>query len=274
MKKNKNMDSIAISQLNERFKALEHAIDIDVRSFVLAAFEYSSYIGSSPYLSDIVRRLANDYDIDKVIFFRLFMYSALREGFRNKNLQKVTLGMPLFVDKEIEEKYGLVSRFLPMMESATKQLKESEKQNVSIYDLVIPNQPASVEEQNISNDEELFKFRILHNQILAVAVKSDPEKVSFNSENGILYIGTKPVRFRKFTKQYDSLNAIFLEKGEVGKEWFFSEIGEKIDNEESHSDKKFQNYFFSIKRQVSAKIGIDDLFITSNQSVKINPKYL
>ncbi len=268
------MDSIAISQLNERFKALEHAIDIDVKSFVLAAFEYSSYIGSSPYLSDIVRRLANDYDIDKVIFFRLFMYSALREGFRNKNLQKVALGMPLFVDKEIEEKYGLVSRFLPMMESATKQLKESEKQNVSIYDLVIPSQPASVEEQNISNDEELFKFRILHNQILALAIKSDSEKVSFEPETGTLHIGEKSVKFRKFTEQYSALVVIFSKKDEIGKEWFFSEIGEGLDRGEEYSNKDFHNYFSSINKRVAIETGINDLFHTTNQSVKINPKHL
>jgi len=268
------MDSIAISQLNERFKALEHAVGIDDKSFAEAVFEYASYIGSSPYLSEIIRRLANDHDIDEIIFFRLFTHSALREGFRNKNLGKVTLGMPLFYDKGIEEKYGLMSQFLAMTEFASRQLKESKKQNVSIYDLVLPDQPASVEAQNIESDEELFKFRILHNQILALAIKSDSEKVSFEPETGTLHVGEKSVKFRKFTEQYSALVVIFSKEDEIDKEWFFSEIGEGLDRGEEYSDKDFHNYFSSINKRVAVDIGINDLFLTTKQSVKINPKHL
>jgi len=97
---------------------------------------------------------------------------------------------------------------------------------------------------------------------------------SFDAEKSRLVIRGTEVPFRKFSEQYHALRIIFANPKEIGQEWFFSEIGEKIDTDKGYTDKQFHNYFSAIKRRVAADTGIKDLFLTTNQSVRINPEYL
>jgi len=103
-------------------------------------------------------------------------------------------------------------------------------------------------------------------------VITQPSKsgVSFDSERSILIVNGKEIKFRKFTEQYHSLRIMFSNKNDLPKEWFFSEIGERMDAEKDYTDKQFHNYFAAIKRRVAVEAGIKDLFITTTQSVKIN----
>ena len=100
------------------------------------------------------------------------------------------------------------------------------------------------------------------------------EKLEFNPETARLNVLGTPVAFRKFGEEFHSLRVIFENKEELGNEWFFSEIGERIDKEKDYTDKKFHNYFSAVKRRVASETGIKDLFLTTNQSVRINNKYL
>ncbi len=102
-------------------------------------------------------------------------------------------------------------------------------------------------------------------------LKSD---LSFSKEKGVLAIGNKQAYFRKDTVQYHLIRIIFEDPSEVGKEWFFSEIGEKYDQAEDFDDKKFANASYQAKLRISRDAGIKDFFITTKQSVTINPKYL
>lgn len=102
-------------------------------------------------------------------------------------------------------------------------------------------------------------------------LKSD---LSFSEEKGKLKIGDKEASFRKGTRQYHFVRIIFSEPKELGKEWFFSEIGEKYDSEEKHDDKRFANIAYQVKQRISLDTGIRDFFITTKQSATINPKYL
>ncbi|GEM_PF-2752113 len=100
------------------------------------------------------------------------------------------------------------------------------------------------------------------------------QKVDFDQGSGILSVRGKDVKFRKFTEQYHTLASVFSKPEDLQKERFFSELAEKIDAVKGYDDKDFHNYFSAIKRRVSADTGIKDLFITTTQSVKINPEYL
>ena len=61
---------------------------------------------------------------------------------------------------------------------------------------------------------------------------------------------------------------------ELNREWFFSEIGEKMDQYKDYKDKDFHNYVSAIKKRIAVETGIKDFFETTNQSLKINNKYL
>jgi hypothetical protein len=103
---------------------------------------------------------------------------------------------------------------------------------------------------------------------------SEKKGVNFDEASGVLHLVGKEVRFRKFTEQYHTLALVFSDPKDLRKEWFFSELAEKIDTVKEYDDKKFHNYLSAIRRRVSSETSIKDLFITTTQSVKINPDYL
>ncbi|MBF05425.1 hypothetical protein CL644_01825 [bacterium] len=121
----------------------------------------------------------------------------------------------------------------------------------------------------------------IHNYFIKELTKANlqeerPKKdtVAFDPDRSVLVVSGKEIKFRKYTEQYHTLRIIFKTPEEVGKEWFFSEIAEKIDPRKGYSDKDFHNYMSAIKRRVSAETSVLDLFITTNQSLKINSKFL
>jgi len=98
--------------------------------------------------------------------------------------------------------------------------------------------------------------------------------LSFSEEKGILAIGKEQAFFRKNTIQYHLVRIMFENPLEIGKEWFYSEIGEKYDQAEDFDDKKFANAAYQTKLKIIRDTGIKDFFTITKESVTINPKYL
>ncbi len=124
-------------------------------------------------------------------------------------------------------------------------------------------------------------MRRIHNYLLEELSKEQSSKsvivkvpLRFDEVKAILFIGNKGVKFRKFTEQYHTLRIILSDASKLSGEWFFSEIREQMDEAKGYTDKDFHNYFSAIKRRVAAEAGIKDLFLTTTQSVRINPDYL
>jgi hypothetical protein len=116
--------------------------------------------------------------------------------------------------------------------------------------------------------------RYLLKELSAYETKANKNSASFDEGRGVLHVAGKEVRFRKFTEQYHALASVFSDPKDLGNERFFSELAEKIDAVKGYTNKQFHNYFSAIKRKVAAETTIKDLFITTTQSVKINPDYL
>lgn len=73
---------------------------------------------------------------------------------------------------------------------------------------------------------------------------------------------------RKFSRQYEFLKVI---SSNPQKDWQFSEIGEKLDFAEKDEWKKLHNVALALKGKIAVNSGQKDFFITTTQSVKINP---
>lgn len=99
------------------------------------------------------------------------------------------------------------------------------------------------------------------------------KKLFFDADKHRLYVQGKEIKLLKFKDEYHTLNVIFSNQSELSKEWFFSEIKEKVDFASKADDKKYYNAIYQLKLKL-AKVGINDFFITTKQSVKINEKYL
>ena len=98
--------------------------------------------------------------------------------------------------------------------------------------------------------------------------------LSFNEARAILEIGDKDVKLQKGSDQFHLLRIIFEDTNELAKEWFYSEIAEKYDMGASFDDKKFYNASYQVNQKIARDTALKDFFITTRQSVRINPKYL
>jgi hypothetical protein len=105
-------------------------------------------------------------------------------------------------------------------------------------------------------------------------VKINSRRAFFDKNKSVLFIGENQIKIRKFSDQYHLLRIIFENEKETPQEWFFSEIAERCDNAKKLPDKKFYNAIYQLKIKINIA-GINDFFDkTTNQSFKINEKYL
>lgn len=131
-------------------------------------------------------------------------------------------------------------------------------------------------------DDFVQYARRFHKHLIKTLLETDPKthhltenSPSFDESLGILWIDGKPVKFGLKTGAFHSLRVMFQSADEAKREWFFSEIAEAIDEAEPKPDKLIHNYFNNtIKTKIVSETGIKDFFLTTNQSVKINQKYL
>lgn len=98
------------------------------------------------------------------------------------------------------------------------------------------------------------------------------KKLHFDKDKSRFYVQGKEIKILKFKDEYHTLRVMFENTEELNREWFFSEIAERVD-EANMNDKKYYNAIYQLKLKL-AKKGINDFFITTKQSVKINSEYL
>ncbi len=263
--------------LRERLKSLEETLGLDDRDFAFALFDYCAFISSSEILSKIVKRMALDRDIDAQVFQWLFIFGALRNTVRNFKLGKMDKGesgFPLFWDKEIEELYGVGMSLGKLLYISKDRFYKGDSDSIDIYQIISDDDGNLILDETVPVKHVIIKFRLLQNELLSQMIESPAIKVFFDAERSVLIIGKTEVKFRKHTDQFHTLRVIFYNQDEVKKEWFFSEIGEKMDKYKQYSNKDLHNYLSAIKKRVSVETSLSDIFITTNQSVKINGKYL
>lgn len=104
--------------------------------------------------------------------------------------------------------------------------------------------------------------------------KDEHSAMSFDLDTGTLTVQNKPVKIRKFSKQYSFLKVIFENEEGLQKDWQFSEIAECMDSINDNEWKKLYDMASAISRSVAMETGIRDIFITTTQSIKINSKYI
>lgn len=268
------MDNTELENLNHRLVVLEQAAQMgEELSFAEATFHYADLICRSHYLSGIVKELAHEQEIDKVILYRIFMAGMAKEGFKNARFgNKDEIGLPLFYDKKVEENYGSLHKFMRMLQIEKKRMDIAEKENISIMDIAL-SEDKEDKEYNLTYDQELLKFRMMHNQILARAIKNKENALDYDSARAVLNVGGNQIKFRKGTEQHQCLTQLFKNPDIKNEEVFFSALAEQMDIGKEYTDKDFHNYFSAINRRVAAETSIKKLFETTNQSVRIAEGY-
>jgi hypothetical protein len=109
--------------------------------------------------------------------------------------------------------------------------------------------------------------------ILEAFLNEEAGKIlAFDLDKSRFYVQGKVIKLLKFKDEYHTLRVMFENPDELAKEWFFSEIAERIDQYKI-DDKKYYNAVYQLKLKLE-KEGIKDFFITTKQSAKISPKYL
>lgn len=114
------------------------------------------------------------------------------------------------------------------------------------------------------------KIKLLPIILEKFGLKTVKIDLKFDAEKSRLYVNGKDIKVKKFGDEYHTLRIIFED---LKDEWFFSRIAEKYDSEAHFDDKKFYNATYQINLKMG-RTGMEDLFILTRQSAKINPKYL
>jgi hypothetical protein len=121
--------------------------------------------------------------------------------------------------------------------------------------------------------EENFLTYQVKIEILPAFINEDKlKKLHFDPNKSRFYVRGNEIKILKFKDEYHTLRIMFEDPSELSQEWFFSEIRERVDKATT-DDKKYYNAIYQLKLKLS-KLGINDFFITTKQSVKINSKYL
>jgi len=272
------MESTEITNLREHFKALERGINLDDDSFYNAVIQYCTYIGRSRYISNLIIKVALDGEVRPNTLYTLWFWSynmnSLRAFAKGEPGGGSSNILPFFFNKEIEQKFGLVKQFGVFHTMEMRRIAEAKRLNIDIEDVVLE---LSEEEKKVdkasSNQEVLFNLQALQNKLLASVTESISKVLKFDVETGILTIESHSVTFRKFTEQFHCLRILFSDTVKLKSEWIFSEIAENMDSEHERSDKQVYNYFHAIKRRIASESGIQDLFLMTTHSVRVNSDY-
>jgi len=173
-------------------------------------------------------------------------------------------------------------------EGVVLEFEEAEKWDelVEWTDLEIEQDPEGWFEykQNFKPEERIFA-EVSFNQEKVIdycnklgILRSAPGdyRIVFNPEKSILTIKNIPIKIRKFSEQYHLLRIIFEKDLDITNECFFSEIAEIYDNKAGNRlpDKKFYNAVYQINQKIIKKARIENYFLTTNQSFRINPEYI
>ncbi len=105
------------------------------------------------------------------------------------------------------------------------------------------------------------------------------QESSFDSENNILFVGSKQVKIPSDSNQSSLCKVIFQNKLSKKKTWTWDEIFEIWEGREpSEEDKGSWRKIYGAAREVNQKVlgatGIADFFITSTKTVQLNPEYV
>ncbi len=121
-------------------------------------------------------------------------------------------------------------------------------------------------------EDELLTYQAKVELLPAFFNENMTKKVYFDTDKARLYVWGKETKLLKFKDEYHTLRVMFENPKDLAQEWFFSEIAEKVDDS-NPTNKKYYNAIYQIRLKLE-KQGINDFFITTKQSVKIDKKYL
>ena len=235
-----------LSQENKKIVEKIYKVLEIIKEEMVLSTNYEEY--EKPFIVDIdeSKLLENKIlvsDFKKIIgLLRLYMYAVIP---RNKEW---------FSHKEIEEIGEKIIFILPIGGWCNVTQDECFKYPY---------------EQNFINFNKAIE-EIMHPK---ENLKNDNHHIIFNKNTGVLKISNKSLKFRKFTNQYYLLEIILKDKESRDKDWQFSEISEDVEYPlENYDDKKLYNVANAIKHKIAEKIGIEDFFITTIHSIKINKK--
>lgn len=251
-----------ILNLKERFSVMEHSFSFDSNAYTMAKLEYTDLLGSSEEISQVIKELALEDEINEDILQIFFNYSSLKRGMRNISHQINDPGIPKFWDKTIEKKFKLMESYVDSLRQPNREATPTE----------IAKLPFKI---GVEQQSELFRLKIVNNKIIARLSfgRDHINEIKFDDQDGLLYVNNRSIKLKKFGDEYHTLRILFENPQRLSDEWLFSEISERYDFEEKYPDKKFSNAFGQLKQKLKT-INVNDLFYTTSQSVKINKKYL
>lgn len=226
------------------------------------------------------------------------------QSFTNDEGDSYVTGLIDYVEfiKELQAAEGIITKLENQHQSDLKKISQARKRDDAEKTIVSGVQLERAEQQynssmtrawnnlravaaggcihdNLIESEIFLSAKRFHNYLVdrLELQENDTDNIvtniEFDESRGILKINDKIIKLSKTSRQFEVLRIIFQSKNETYKDWQFSEISDKLDWAGLKEWKKIYNIVDAIGLKIAAKTGIQDFFITTTQSVKINPEY-
>ena len=128
--------------------------------------------------------------------------------------------------------------------------------------------------EEVEDLRDTAKIQLLPPFFKELGVVPKQTNLYFDDERSRLYVRGIEIKIQKNSDQYHALRIMFSDPKELGQEWFFDDIAERIDRSRPEERvKRYYNAIYQIGIKLTAK-GFPDFFITTKYSAKIDPKYL
>ena len=197
-------------------------------------------------------------------------------------LEELGIEIPLKNIEELNNIYDVdkllySDKYVEVQEAESKIRSGSKKDLWGSWDIVY-GAYSTIKSQD-EFDIEKYKPHItrIHNNLLrrlAGEKIKKPKELRFDLSKGILTVGDESVKIKTSGNHYHLFAIIFSDRGELFREWFFSEIGEQMDRTGSiQDDRKIYNIVNYLNSKIAKKTEIKQFFITTTHSLKINPDY-
>ena len=259
------MNDVIKENLERRFNALlEHK---QKEQFASLQLDYIEYLAKTKEIGKIIEDLIDEGKVDENTLMHLLkVYNIgsialkVKPG-ANIDEEAKKYKMPFFININNKESLNVLKTYQKIAHEGLRSRLMS---------------PGSLEDRG----NQLFILQKLHNDIMEKLTLPELPNNSipaFDEDRNILIIDNKEIKIRKFSDQYNLLKALF-DNG-LSNTWLFDELEEFNDfaykpNLKINSNQRLYNAAYQVSKKIALETGIKDFFMTTRQSISINPNYL
>jgi hypothetical protein len=262
------MNEVISENLERRFQAILESKE-NTSDFLSFVSDYIEYVCTNQIICNTIRSLIKKgYLTKKPLYTLIYHYQLTSTHLNEFNENNLPLA-PLFMNKEIEEKYNLIADFYKLIKETHEEDELLRKKGISPLDSV-KNDPDFYTEYK---HEEFTHLRKLHNYLMDSLTKNEILPMpQYNEKEGILSLCGENITITtgKATNAHKLLSIL-------QKNWYRELDTEDIRQEWNEPEERLEAYksmVYNTNTIIAKQSKIPDFLEYRNYKIRVNPDYL